>query len=219
MPVAGLLLSVLSHASVVLACVVWIAIAILYGWFTYPGRYNKAALEENLKALLNVLDLPGKADVRCTLYAPDRKGEYLTQITNYIPSGIKASSRKLMRSQGIVGKAFTRKAYWVAILESDVYKDPQAFRKHMIEEYGFSEEHAHKLTADRRSYLAAPIINKNNDVLGVLYCDSFDPEAFGEASSDKSVNQQDSHSSWKTGLTFQQRIEELMPFFRVLLSD
>ena len=144
----------------------------------YPGRYNRFGIAKNLDAFCKAMEFTPEADIRCTIWIAEKNGEWLRQITNYFPANVTGSDRRFRVSKGIIGYAYRAKEYLVISLKGDEYNDAQIFRKYMMRSWGYDQKEASNLTTDRRAYLAAPIVNSQDEVVGILYCDSRSPSAF-----------------------------------------
>lgn len=52
------------------------------------------------------------------------------------------------------------------------------YKKELVEEWGYSAEMAAKITLDRKSFIAVPIMGKEDKVIGIVYADSSIENAF-----------------------------------------
>jgi hypothetical protein len=181
-----------------------IVIAVLWtagiAYFNWPDRYNRTALERTLSALPTYLGFQEGAHVRCAIYVPvsSSGGDWLQSATDYMPVGPKLAGYRLHASKGIVGRAYRQKQTRILILEDAKYSDVKIFQDYMIEHYGFTEAEAAELPKERRAFLASPVRAQGNIVLGVIFMDAVQPEAFHDA-------------------TLSKRVEALAPFFHELL--
>jgi hypothetical protein len=168
-------------------------------YFNWPERHNRTALEETLSALPAYLGLPDTADVRCAIYVPVAGSleEHLRCVTNYMPEGRRRVGYRLPTSKGIIGKAYRFAETRVDILDDPKYDNPQEFRRYMMDLYGFTEAEARELRADRRAYLASPVLAPGNIKLGIIYMDTNQADAFSAE--------------------LAQQVEALAPFFHQLL--
>ena len=91
---------------------------------------------------------------------------------------VTGKGRHFQDSKGIIGYAYRTKEYLVVSLKGIEYTEAQVFRKYMMKNWGYDQKEANDLTVGRRVYLAAPIINSQDEILGILYCDSCNPNAF-----------------------------------------
>jgi hypothetical protein len=156
----------------------WAACILGTGVMLYPGRYNHLSIAKNLIAFCKAMEFTPEADIRCAIWVPEKNGNWLKQITNYLPTGVTGSGRRFQVSKGVIGYAYRAKEYLVVSLKGNEYDDAQAFRKYMMKSWGYDQKEANDLTSDRRAYLAAPIVNSQEEVVGILYCDSRNPDAF-----------------------------------------
>lgn len=157
----------------------WWAVCILgSGVALYPGRYSRASIAKNLVAFCKAMEFAPESDIRCTVWAAEKNGEWLRQITHYIPADVTGSGRRFRVSKGVIGYACRAKEYLVVSLKGEEYNDPQVFRKYMMKSWGYDQKEASNLKGDRRAYLAAPIVNSQEEVVGILYRDSCNPSAF-----------------------------------------
>lgn len=144
-------------------------------WYeTRPERYNRHVIETSLRVFLEVVGLGKLAAVRCMLWVP--KGgqkDVLEPACRYIP-GEKASTMKELRaSVGIVGQAYRTEAPHFVLLPEDEFPETEDIHKWLIQDCGFDKETVRDhLRDDRRAYCAIPIIDVDDRVLGVIYCDS-----------------------------------------------
>jgi hypothetical protein len=145
------------------------------------GRYNRKALEAELKALLEYLDLPAETEARFAIWAPSirKQEDILEQVTNYLPEGRSGAGRVLPASKGIVGYAFRNRIDKVNLLPEGAFPDTRSLQAHHVDRWGFSQEDARRLTQDRRAHLAVPVVDTDGAVLGIIYGDSSKADAFG----------------------------------------
>jgi len=154
---------------------VWIAGT---GAVLYPGRYNRFSIAKNLVAFCRAMEFTPEDDIRCTIWVPEKNGEWLRQITHYLPADVTGSDRRFRVSKGVIGYAYRAKECLVVSLKGDEYADAPVFRRYMMKSWGYDQKEANDLTTDRRAYLAAPIISSQEEIVGILYCDSRNPNAF-----------------------------------------
>jgi len=76
------------------------------------------------------------------------------------------------RSGRIELEIFEKDTPWEKLLQFHVKK-------------GFSRGEAMRLTRDRRAFLAVPIKDEKGETVGVIYCDSDDPEVFSALGSER----------------------------------
>lgn len=159
--------------------IAWWAISVLVtGIVLYPGRYNRSSVSKNLVAFCRAMEFAPEDDIRCTTWVPEKNGEWLRQITNYLPLDVTGARRRFRVSKGVIGYAYRAKEYLVVSLKDNDYNDIHVFRKYMMKHWAYDQKEANELNANRRAYLAAPIINNRDDIVGILYCDSCNPNAF-----------------------------------------
>lgn len=124
------------------------------------------------------MEFAPEADIRCTIWVAEKNSEWLKQITHYLPANVTGDNRRSRVSKGVIGYSYRAKEYLVVSLKGDEYNDVQVFRKYMMKSWGYNQKEANDLTVDRRAYLAAPIVSSEDVVVGIIYCDSCDPNAF-----------------------------------------
>jgi len=143
------------------------------------------------------------ADIRCTIWVPvetqkDNSPIRLKQIVDYVPQKSVLSKHNfrinkqagrifpVSHFEGSVEQPIGILGYCAvdSVRKNDpgiyVEKIPEGidFVEYMVENWNFSERKAIKLTLDRRSYLCLAMMDTSNSrLLGVIYCDSRDPEA------------------------------------------
>jgi hypothetical protein len=141
-----------------------------------PGLYNRSAVEAQLKVLIELLDLPPSDDFRAVIWAPrgERQEGLLEQVTNYVPNPDvdRAPGRLLGAAKGITGHAFRNRADTVNLLPKASFPDDESLIRHHVDRWGFDYQEARQLKAGRRSQLAVPVVDVDQKVLGVIYCDS-----------------------------------------------
>ena len=136
---------------------------------------------EGLKSLLGVAANDGT--LRVTIYRvveDEATGQAiaLEQAIDYVgtpgPSGM---GRRFPIEAGIIGRA-ARTGDPCTAYRNSVSDDE--FVDEIVREWGYTPEMARKMTLDRRSFMAAPITNQKDQVLGVVYADSNLEEVFEE---------------------------------------
>lgn len=138
----------------------------------YPGRYDVVSLEAALEAFHSAMEFPYDEDIRCAIYTPVKKNEYLKQITSYMPGRRGGRVNKVHSSKGIVGRAYRESEHRIELLKDPNYASAEFFQSQMVKRWGFTKDDARKLTQDRRAYCALIIKDEKHSILGILYCDS-----------------------------------------------
>ena len=156
----------------------WVACILGTGAVLYPGRYNRSSIAKNLVAFCKAMEFTSEDDIRCTIWVPEKNGEWLKQISHYLPANVTGNDRRFRTSKGVIGYSYRAKEYLVISLKGDEYNDAPAFRKYMMKNWGYDAKEANTLASNRRAYLAAPIINSEEEIVGILSCDSCNPSAF-----------------------------------------
>jgi len=144
----------------------------IVAFILYPGRYDIAALEADLEAFHSAMEFPPDENIRCAIYVPTKRGEYLKQITSYMPSGRGGRGNKVHSSKGIIGRAYREDEHRIELLKDLNYSSTEFFQSQMVTRWGFTKDDARKLTQDRRAYCALIIKDEKRNTVGMLYCDS-----------------------------------------------
>lgn len=157
-----------------------VLVVLYYGW---PEKYNHKVLEAGLVSFLRVLNLHDaeEDEVRCAMWVRDHRsknGKEVWQVTNYVPGRTRGRGKRLVDSQGIVGRAFRLgRSTIISIRDEQQQRD---FEDELLEKWGFNKDEAARLSKDRRAYLAVPIKSRTGPVIAVIYCDGKDPDTFGD---------------------------------------
>ncbi|HEV7723372.1 MAG TPA: GAF domain-containing protein [Iamia sp.] len=126
-----------------------------------------------LQSALSLMAVDGKA--RATYHVVERDGTaelHYRQVVDYVPGG-SGRGRRFAATEGIVGQCVTDGRQRVVN-----FRDAQEFTKEMSSQFGFTGESDSRPAKTRRSYLAQPVTNSRDEVLGVIYMDSDKPDAF-----------------------------------------
>lgn len=152
----------------------WLGLCVtVISFILYPGRYDMSALEAALDAFYSAMEFPPDENIRCAIYVPIRRGNYLKQITSYMPGRQGGPGNKIHSSKGIVGsRAYREDEHRIAVLTDLNYSSAEFFQSQMVTRWGFTKDDARRLTQDRRAYWALIIKDEKHNTLGVLYCDS-----------------------------------------------
>lgn len=168
--------------------VIWIAFCICtIAWVLYPGRYDVASLEAALEAFYGAMEFPSDEHIRCAIYVPIKSGEYLQQVTHYMPGKRGGQGQKVHSSKGIMGRAYREREHRIELLKDANYSSAEFFQSQMVIRWGFTRDDARKLTQDRRAYCVLMIKDDKGNIVGALYCDSNrlstfeDPNTFEKA--------------------------------------
>lgn len=103
--------------------------------------------------------------------------EEVEQMLDYVGGNGKHAGRRFSIRTGIIGRAIREREAFAVSRKST---DHKAFIKEMVQEWGFTSEEAAKLTFDRNSWMAVPILYRGGEVTGVVYLDSNDSGIFTE---------------------------------------
>lgn len=108
----------------------------------------------------------------------DNDPEFLEQLLPYVGGSGGAVGRRISIRTGIVGRAANMKQVYVATRRTS---DLTSFLQEMQEGWHFSINEARNLRPDRHSWMAVPIVGKNQNVIAVVFLDSdkrdlFSPE-------------------------------------------
>lgn len=118
-----------------------------------------------------------KLDVRVTMYV--RSGfnqQVLSPLFGYLPGDARHRLRRIHASKGIVGLCFR-----TGRIQRWVVQSPANLKEDLIEHWGFSERDAEHRQLDRRSYLALPVLDRDEHPKAVVYFDSSSTDAFSDA--------------------------------------
>jgi hypothetical protein len=129
----------------------------------------------NLEATYFLAGFEREEGVRITLFVPHKnKKDCLVQITPYVPTGRYGSFKDCLEvSKGIVGKCYrTGEIQFQGVDNSDDY------RAELIEEWGFTKDDVKKISLDKLSFLALPVIRKDDTVGAVVFLDAKSKDAF-----------------------------------------
>jgi hypothetical protein len=114
-------------------------------------------------------------DWRCTVHVPDLIfAEHLCQLVDYYPQRSKSNGRAWPVFYGIIGRAWRSR-----------YSEIQSFRpaagdvgQILVDEYAMTRQQAHDLHRRRLSFLCV-VLRHQQTVVGVLYMDAVNEDAFG----------------------------------------
>lgn len=180
--------------------IAWFILVIAVVLFVlWPRSAREDELTAAMEDFLAGMKFPEDADIRATLWLPDKNPEHLRQVINYLPAKAIGVGRTMYGNKGVVGQAYSLREIVIDFLPDRCLSNPKEFRKYHSQKWKFSKKEAEQLKADRRAYLAIPIFNKKEEVLGVIYCDAHKYETFANPD----INQQ---------------IEVLVPLLRRLLD-
>lgn len=101
----------------------------------------------------------------------------LEQMLPYVGGKGGGEGRKFDIYPGIIGYVARNRTLRVA---SRVGEDHPAFVGSLMTDWFYTEEQAKSVSADRKAWMAVPILNKESKVLAVVYLDSTEREAFNE---------------------------------------
>jgi len=144
--------------------------------YDYRTTLNERELrvKAQLKLLVRLLSLEDVSQFRCTYHIPVWWGKF-RQAFDYIPEG-GGGGRTFATNKGIIGKALGAKRLLVENFATDA-----EFRQKMLLEYNYSADELRERKADRKSYLAYPLVDEEHRVHGVVYLDSSRPNTFTDA--------------------------------------
>lgn len=163
---------------------VWVPVAVLVFlacaqslYASRPEKRNRVVVETSLRIFLEVTGLSRLDSVRCLLWIPDPKTDYLLlPACRYVPAEKEVSLKRLHSSEGIVGLAYRTQEPQVEILPLENFPTPEDIQKWLVSKWGFSKQTTSShLRDDRRSYCAIPILTSQatpTEVVGVIYCDT-----------------------------------------------
>lgn len=105
----------------------------------------------------------------------------LLQLTDYVgPYGGK-KGRVTLLNQGVIGRCAR-----THVLECVDFASDDEYRARMVREFGFMQQEAERHTRTGRSYLAFPL-KRDNDLVGVLYFFTTEPQVFPLAAMDANL--------------------------------
>jgi hypothetical protein len=163
-------------------------------WLRVKAAYRQDAEDKSkgsydgITAALNVLHgaVAGKlgfeasksGKLRITLHrvvSPIENPEKIEQVVRYVGGKGEHPGRQFRIQSGIAGRAARNGTVVDSSRQSDDY---EAFIRELIDQWGYTETDARALTSDRRAWMAVPIFNKQERVIGVVYLDSSDKDFF-----------------------------------------
>jgi hypothetical protein len=120
--------------------------------------------------------------VRLTIHrvVPDTRGappEELEQLLPYMGGPGSPPGRRFSIRSGITGKAARWKSAVVAERENADY---ETFVGDLVREWAYTEHDARKLSPDRQTWMAVPLLHPRDGTMAVVYLDSRDPGFFTE---------------------------------------
>jgi hypothetical protein len=148
-------------------------------------------VERTIKPALSQNDRPF-ANIRCTIYVEDfLYTETLYQLIDYYPSG-SGRGRPISIRFGIVGKTWR-------LEEDDIEPDLKTDPPTLIREWGMTLRETSRAAQHRPSFAAVLLKNDEQDLVGLLYMDSSDANAFPARDTEEARQFIDSiHGSAKT---------------------
>lgn len=99
----------------------------------------------------------------------------IEQLVDYIGGKGGGPGRKFSCTVGITGKAIREQT---PLTYKRINGDYQAFVKEAVRQWSYHERDARKLAIDRHSWMAVPILGRNDNVIAVVYLDSSDRDLF-----------------------------------------
>jgi hypothetical protein len=150
-------------------------------------------ISERLQEMIRLFQACDQSQIRGAVHvfvpliatADQRVRRGLLQLTDYV-GGTETSRGKgriTLVNQGIIGRcARTGK------METVGFADESDYREAMVREFGFTVKEAEKHTKTARSYLAYPL-NREGEVVGVLYFFSNEPQVFPRAADEAQLDQ------------------------------
>lgn len=116
---------------------------------------------------------------------PIDKPEDLEQIIPYIGGAGGGAGRRFSVRSGIIGKAVRERTPYAASRDSDDYS---AFVKELVTGWSYTEDDARKLSPDRFSWMAVPILSQKNEAIGVVFLDATKREFFTSSVKEVAIN-------------------------------
>lgn len=105
-------------------------------------------------------------------------GEKLEQLLPYVGGAGGRARRMFSIRSGVIGLAVRRKAPATARRKRSEHAD---FVKELVDDWGYTEEEARSVTADRQAWMAVPIFSGHGTVGAVVSLDSSIPGFFPKA--------------------------------------
>ncbi|HZT58789.1 MAG TPA: hypothetical protein VFA21_09215 [Pyrinomonadaceae bacterium] len=159
----------------------------------YDAWVEKRDIEQKMSRVvsevLGYLKNNGKelAEYRSTLHVPDIVFvDTLYQLFNYLPARNIGGGRIFSVRFGLIGKVYrTQKPE----TQGEVPKASNGTvdKQKLVQEWGMTEYEADKAALDRPSFLCVPLLDDDQDRVGLFYMDSTVPNAFNVA--DKQVSE------------------------------
>lgn len=179
---------------VLLAAVGWLAVASVVKVLHAYSQDRELARKDDYEGLLGAVHVlygaiskaVGITDrehgrLRVTLHRvvpPPKRGdaaEELEQLLPYVGGSGSAPGRTFSIRSGIIGKAVREKSVFAAHRESDDY---EKFLSELVRDWAYTEADARKLSPDRRSWMAVPILGSKSAVVAVVFLDSNEKDFF-----------------------------------------
>lgn len=117
--------------------------------------------------------------LRVTIHRVDPAGkanEEMEQLIPYIGGEGGEAGRKFSIRSGIIGKVLREKLPYRASRQND---DREAFIQELVTGWSYPEVEARKLSEDRKSWMAIPIVQKaSNAAIAIIYLDSNERDFF-----------------------------------------
>ncbi|RZL98818.1 MAG: hypothetical protein EOO88_60220 [Pedobacter sp.] len=111
---------------------------------------------------------------------PNAHGGEAQQVLPYVGGEGGPSGRTFSIKSGIIGQVTRTKKPYSDSRQTEAYSD---YAKELVEKWSYTYDEARKITSDRKSWMAVPIVSKPSTaesgiVIGVLYLDSNDADFF-----------------------------------------
>ena len=136
----------------------------LYGslWVLYDCVRRVAGVESTRGGTLRIT-------IHRVVQATDAAAEELEQLLPYIGGKGAPPGRRFSIRSGVIGRAARGRTVVVVARDSENFP---GFVRELIRKWAYTEEDARKLTPDRRSWMAVPILAADESVTAVVYLDS-----------------------------------------------
>jgi hypothetical protein len=127
------------------------------------------------------IEKPGDGTLRVTIYrvvVPRKKAEpaeALEQLLPYVGGAGGGARRTFSIRSGAIGLAARNKTPVMAKRKSAGHSD---FVKELVHDWGYTENEARSITADRQAWMAVPIFSGQGAVVAVVFLDSSVPGFF-----------------------------------------
>jgi hypothetical protein len=144
-------------------------------------------LEGCLHTVHSILAGGSKVKLRITIHIPIESDQKLEQILNYVGDSEKTETagRRFPAQCGVIGEALRTKQ---TVMARRVESDYEKYIDELVTEWHFTQKDARKLNPATMSWMAIPLEGTTQEIAGVVYLDSSDPDFFSEERQTSAIN-------------------------------